>query len=491
MNRALRRISLASLLLFVLLLLNANYVQAFEANSMSSDPGNGRTFSEQFQYQRGAILTEDNKVIADSRAVKGIYKYQRYYPAGPEYAPVTGFDSIYSETGIELAEDRQLSGSDPALAVHNLIDLITGKPKKGATVQLTINSVAQNAAYSALKAMGREAGVVALNPQSGAVLALASYPTFDPNQLATFDGTQLNKVDKALIADPRHPLINNALNTTFPPGSTFKVVTGSTALSTGKVADANTPVSAPTKLTLPDTTNQLINDSGAACNNGSNPSGNGKVPLIYAFTVSCNTVFGALGEQLGGAALRDQANKFGMNDPNLTIPLPVAPSNYPPVSAPSLTAYSAIGQYSDTVTPLQEAMFAAAIANHGTLMRPYLVSQVQAPDLQPISSASQSVLSQAVSPQVAANLQAMMIQVVANPAGTAHNIFMPNLEIAGKTGTAQNSSTLDDSVFTCFTPVGVGNRTIAVGVVVKGGGFGAAAAAPIAQQVIKAYLRVP
>ena len=145
-------------------------------------------------------------------------------------------------------------------------------------------------------------------------------------------------------------------------------MTSSTALSTGKVADANTPVSAPTKLTLPDTTNQLINDSGAACNNGSNPSGNGKVPLIYAFTVSCNTVFGALGEQVGGAALRDQANKFGMNDPNLTIPLPVAPSNYPPVSAPSLTAYSAIGQYSDTVTPLQEAMFSAAVANNGTLI---------------------------------------------------------------------------------------------------------------------------
>ncbi len=490
MNRALRRISLACLVMFVLLLVNANYVQAFEGNSLATQKGNARTFSEQFQYQRGAIVTADNKVIADSRAVKGIYKYQRYYPAGPEYAPVTGFDSIYSETGIEQAEDRQLSGSDPALAVHNLIDLVTGKPKKGATVQLTINSVAQQAAYSALTTMGREAGVVALNPQSGAVLALASYPTFDPNQLATFDGNQLNKVDKALIADPHHPLINNAISTTFPPGSTFKIVTSSTALSSGKVADANTPVSAPTKLTLPDTTNQLINDSGAACNNGSNPSGNGKVPLIYAFTVSCNTVFGALGEQLGGAALRDQANKFGMNDPNLTIPLPVAQSNYPPVSAPSFTAYSAIGQYSDTVTPLQEAMFSAAVANNGTLMKPYLVQKITAPDLTPIFAASPNTFSTALTPAAASQVKQMMISVVQSPVGTAHaTAFRSNIEIAGKTGTAQNgvnNSGLDDAVFTCFAPAN--NPQIAVGVVVKGGGFGADAAAPIAVKIIEAYL---
>src|ERR1019366_4824811 len=199
-----------------------------------------------------------------------------------------------------------------------------------------------------------------------------------------------NKVDKALIADPHHPLIDNALSTTFPPGSTFKIVTGSTALSTGKVADANTPVSAPTKLTLPDTTNQLINDSGAACNN----------------------VFGALGEQVGGAALRDQANKFGMNDPNLTIPLPVAQSNYPPVSAPSLTAYSAIGQYSDTVTPLQEAMFSAAVANNGTLMKPYLVQKITAPDLTPIFAATPNTFSTALTPAAASSVKQMMISVV-------------------------------------------------------------------------------
>jgi peptidoglycan glycosyltransferase len=491
MNRALRRISLACLVMFVLLLVNANFVQAFEANSLANKPGNARTFSQQFQYQRGAIVTADNKTIAESRAVKGIYKYQRNYPNGPVYAPVTGFNSIYSATGIEQAENRQLSGSDPALAVHNLLDMISGKPKRGATVQLTINSAAQQAAYDGLKATGLQGGVVALNPQTGAVLAMASYPSFDPNQLATFDGTALNKVDKQLLADPNQPLTNKAINATFPPGSTFKIVTSATAFSARNYTP-DTRVYAPTKLKLPQTSNQLINFDGEACNDGSNPTGTGKVPIIFAFTVSCNTVFGNLGMTLGGAALRAQAGKFGMNDPNLTIPLPVSPSNYPAVSAPSFTAYSAIGQYSDTVTPLQEAMFSAAIANGGTLMTPYMVQKITAPDLTPLETASPATLSTTVTPSVASDVKRMMINVVQSPQGTAHAAaFLPNIEIAGKTGTAQNganNSGLDDAVFTGFAPANSPNPQIAVGVIVKGGGLGADASAPIAVKVIQAYM---
>ena len=491
MNRALRRISLACLAMFVLLLVNANYVQAFEANNLASKPGNARTFTDQFQYQRGSIVTADNKTIAESRPVKGIYKYRRYYPYGPMYAPVTGFDSIYSATGIEQAENRQLAGSSPDLAVHNLINLVTGKPQRGATVQLTINSAAQQAAYSAMQTMGHEAGVVALNPQTGAILALASYPTFDPNQLTTFDGTQLNKIYNQLNANASHPLLSNALSETFPPGSTFKIVTSSTAFSSGKYTP-DTPVFAPTSLTLPDTTNKLINDGGETCNNGSNPTGNGKVPVIYAFTVSCNTVFGNLGEQLGGTALRAQANKFGMNDANLAIPLAVAQSNFPAVSEADFTAFSAIGQYSDTVTPLQEAMFSAAIANNGVLMKPYLVQKIIAPDLTSLETTASTTYSTPVTPAVASDVKRMMISVVQSPVGTAHaTAFLPNIEIAGKTGTAQNgisNSNLDDAVFTCFAPANSPNPSIAVGVVVKGGGFGADAAAPIAVKVIKAYL---
>ena len=236
MNRALRRVSLICLVMFVLLLVNVNYVQGFEASSLANEPGNGRTFTATLQFQRGSIVTSDQKIVAYSTMNKNFGEYQRHYTDGPVYAPVTGYSTLFSQTGIEQAEDKQLNGSDPALEVHNLIDLISGKPKKGATVTLTINSVAQQAAYQALKASGRESGVVAINPQTGAILALASYPTFDPNELATLDGTKLIKVDKRLLADPAHPLINNAIDTTFPPGSTFKIVTSSTAFQTGKVA---------------------------------------------------------------------------------------------------------------------------------------------------------------------------------------------------------------------------------------------------------------
>jgi penicillin-binding protein A len=491
MNRALRRISLVVLGMFLLLLLSVNYVQAFEPSSLAVQRGNARVFSQQYQYQRGSILTSNNKTIAESVHVKGIYSYQRSYPDPLVYAPVTGYDSLYSSTGIEKTEDKFLSGSDPQLTVHNLIDLVTGKPRRGATVQLTINSAAQTAAYNALKETGLPSGAVALDPKTGAVLALASYPTFNPNKYATFNSAQLKRADNRYLNDPAQPLLNRAINQTFPPGSTFKVVTSSTAFSTGKY-NPQTRVYAPTNLKLPGTTKELINFDNLPCDNGSNPTGNGKVPFIYAFTVSCNTVFGNLGMQLGDNAIRQQAVKFGMNDANLRIPLPVSASSYPPIPGndPALTAYSAIGQYSDQVTPLQEAMFSAAIANNGTLMTPYMVQKVTAPDLTPLETAQPTPLGQTVSPSVAANVSQMMVDVVKQPYGTAHNTaFLPNIAIAAKTGTAQNGANntgLDDAVFTCFAPVS--NPQIAVGVIVKGGGLGADASAPIAVKIIQAYL---
>jgi peptidoglycan glycosyltransferase len=488
MNRALRRVSLICLVLFVLLLVNVNYVQGFEASSLATKPGNGRTFSATLQFQRGSIVTSDQKVVAYSKMNKTFGEYQRHYPFGKMYAPVTGYDTLYSQTAIEQAENKDLAGTDPALEVHNLIDLISGKPKKGATVELTVNSVAQQAAWNALKASGRESGVVAINPQTGAILALASYPTFDPNLLATLDGKKLISNDKKLLADPAHPLINNAISTTFPPGSTFKIVTSSTAFQTGKVADQFTQVPAPTRLNLPGSTTQLINDNGSAC-------GSGRVQLIYAFTVSCNTAFGDLGLHLSGAALRAQANKYGFNEPNLTLApqMNVAQSNFPLYSDPAQRAGGAIGQQSDTVTPLQEAMLSATVANNGVLMKPYLVQKVTAPDLSAVQTATPTPLSTAVTPTQAAHLQAMMTSVVQSSLGTAHATagtqVTGGIEIAGKTGTAQNginNSGLDDAVFTGYAPTT--NPQIAVGVVVKGGGFGADAAAPIAVAIIKAYL---
>jgi len=496
MNRALLRVSLACLALFVLLLLNVNYVQAFETTKLADEPHNVRVFDAQFTFQRGAILAGGDGAdvrIAESRLIKGTDVYQRFYPDGKVYAPVTGYDTIYGKTGIEESENGLLAGTDPRLAVHNFTALLTGKQKQGAAVDLTISPAAQNAAYKALSGDGgHAAALVAIQPSTGAILALASYPTFDPNVLTTFNGTQFDKIDNQLLRDPGQPLLNRAIQETYPPGSSFKVVTSSATLSTPRlnVTSPGTLVPAPTTLTLPNG-NHLINDGGEVC-------GDGHPPLIQAFWQSCNTAFGSLGIKLTAPVLRSYSSQFGMNRP-LSIPLPVVPSVMPEVTGwkdPSLTAFSAIGQFNDAVTPLQEALFAAAIANHGTLMYPYLVQQVVGPGLSVIERAQPGTLKQAVTPTVAADVQSMMYEVTHNPGGTAYATAGPQatggITIDGKTGTAENgvsNGSPNDAVFTCFVPgTNGGPSPIAVGVIVQGGGFGADAAAPLAVQVIKAYL---
>jgi peptidoglycan glycosyltransferase len=439
----------------------------------------GREPATQFHHGRGEIIAAGGPgkpvVIAETRPVKGGI-YQRYYPAGPVYAPVTGYDSIYASastsgaTGIEQAENKLLAGTAPSQA--------------GATVYLTINPAAQAAAYQALARFGKPAGLVAIDPRTGAILALASYPTFNPNLYATPSSAELAKIDTRYRDNPGDPLLNRAINDTFPPGSTFKIVTSSTAYSTGAVASPSTTIPAPQFYHLPGSTAVLTNDDDQTC-------GDGNPQIILAFTLSCNTAFGKLGARLGGAALHEYANLYGFNTPDLTIPLPVSPSDYPLLTGPAQTALSAIGQFDDTVTPLQEAMLSAAVANGGKLMRPYLVSQVQAPDLSVIQHAQPTVLRQVISPRVAADVKAMMIQVTQSPDGTAYLTAGPpatSILIAGKTGTAQNgvnNTNLDDAVFTCFAPAS--NPQIAVGVIVKGGGL-AAAAAPLALKIVQAYL---
>jgi peptidoglycan glycosyltransferase len=353
-------------------------------------------------------------------------------------------------------------------------------------VALTISPRAQTAAYNALVREGHQGAVVAIDPRTGAILALASFPTFNPNQYATLNGTQLDQIDAANRANPQQPLLNRATEATFPPGSTFKIVTSSAAFTTGTVANTSSTVSAPVSLNL-NNGHTLINDDNGPCADG-NPA------IIEAFLLSCNTAFGNLGIKVGGANLHKFADLYGANSSSLQIPLPVTPSVIPTETAPPFEAYTAIGQFDDQVTPLQEAMFAATVANHGTLMTPYLVKEVLSPNATPVQSTTPSVLSQAVSPTVAGYLTQMMESVTNNPDGTAFataNQSIAGVEIAGKTGTAQNgvnNTGLNDAVFTCFAPAS--NPTIAVGVIVKGGGFGADAAAPIAVAVIRAYLKL-
>ncbi len=500
MNRALRRISIASLAMFILLLGWVNYLQVFRVNSLADEPGNIRIFNQQFKNQRGEIIADGGgkqQVIAESKLIKGGI-YQRHYPDPLPYAPVTGYDSIlgttspFGLTGIEQAENKYLAGTAPGLAVYNLKGLFSGHSKQGASVYLTIDPAVQQAAWQGLVAMGKPAAVVAINPSTGAILALASYPTFNPNEYATLSSAQLSKIDAAYRKDPSQPLVNRAINDTFPPGSTFKIVTSSTAFSTGKVQGPNAAIPAPQFYHLPGSTSVLNNDGDETC-------GNGKPPIAFAFALSCNTAFGELGVKLGGSALYKYANLFGFNNSGnpggapLTIPLTVSPSVYPHLTDPAQTAQSAIGQFDDQITPLQEAMMAATVANHGVLMTPYLVQEVRAPDQELVEQAHATVLRTVISSQVASYLTTMMTGVTHDTYGTAYAVANPSvtggIQIAGKTGTAQtgvNNDQASDAVFTCFAPIS--NPQIAVGVIVKGGGFGADAAAPIAVKVIEAYL---
>ena len=496
MNRALKRISIAVLVMVLVLMVNVNYLQAFETSSLASRPENSRAAFEANQYERGDIVTADGVKIATATPTNDTYRFLRVYKNGPTYAPVTGYDTIFSTSGVEQAEDSLLSGNGSQLAFRNFIDMITNKPQKGATVQLTINSKAQLAAYQGLQqtigTKNQVGGVVAINPSTGAILAMASYPSYDPNKLASHDVNTVTNYDKSLLRQSPSPLLNNAAQTTLPPGSTFKIVTSSAWLTQDTTRNTNSMVYSPQVLTLPQTTNKLHNDAGEICGNA---GVNGQTTIIQAFALSCDTTFGNLGMQLGGGALKSMAEKFGMNDTNLTIPgVTVAPSQY--VTPPSLplTAFSAIGQFSDTASPLQEAMFAAAIANGGTLMKPYLIQQVTASDLAVVQSTATSVLSQPVSSAVANNVKQMMVAVVQQGTASAFNSGAENgLQIAGKTGTAQNNlngvSANPDAVFTAFAPAD--NPKIAVGVIVQGAGYGATAAAPIAVAVIKAYLGIP
>jgi peptidoglycan glycosyltransferase len=499
LNRPIKRVSIAVLVLFLVLLVNVNYLQAVEAPSLANGQLNDRTEYNNSQVQRGNIVTSDGVTVATSKPSNDGFKYQRSYSDGAVYAPVTGYDTVFTAaqapnyaTGVERAENSLLSGTGDQLAFRNFIDMITNKPQKGATVDVTINSKAQQAAYAGLASIlagktingvQQVGGVVALNPSTGAILAMASYPSYDPNQLTVPNTTTAGDLVTKLTQENPSPLLNNASQTTLPPGSTFKIVTTSTWFNQSATHTPATPVYSPQPLKLPNG-NELNDDGGEPCGTGS-----GQTPVITAFAQSCNTPFANIGMVLGGQSIKSMADNYGFNTA-VNIPgVTTAASQFIDEPDASFTAYDAIGQHDTTETPLQEAMIAETVANGGVEMKPYLVQKVIASDLSVVSQTQPQELATPISPAVAAYEKQLMIAVVQDSDGTANafNAGAEGVEIAGKTGTAQNGqSAQSDAVFTAFAPAD--NPKIAVGVMIEGGGYGAQAAAPIAVAVIKAYL---
>jgi peptidoglycan glycosyltransferase len=475
-NRPIRRLSIACLVLMMSLLIADNLIQIVEAGSLRDKPQNSRQREMDLARQRGPIVV-DGKSVAESLPVNDVYKYQRRYPGGSLYAPVTGYFSIVSSTQVEQSENGVLSGQDNRLFIRRLSDYFTGRQPKGGTVELTLDAATQEAAAAALG--NRKGAVVALNPKTGAILALVTSPSFDPNLLAVHDGTTLNNNDRALNADPAKPLLDRATELTYPPGSTFKLITAAAALSSGKYTP-DTQIDAPNVLQLPQSTNTLGNFGGETC------SGTQRESLLDALKTSCNTAFAKLGLTLGANAISDQARKFGFDTTISGFPLRQAASVFPTNIDLPETALSAIGQYDVRTTPLQMAMVAAAIANGGKEMKPYIVKQTLAPDLSTLQTAVPQQIAQPIDGNVAAELTTMMTAVVNG--GTGVNAAIPGIQVAGKTGTAQNAvGQAPHSWFVGFAPADNPEVAVCVFVENSGGdlnGQGGTIAAPIAATVM-------
>jgi peptidoglycan glycosyltransferase len=483
-NRRIRQVAVAVLIMFAALLINSNVVQVVEASGLKANPHNVRVLYSEYSHQRGPIVAAGRNV-AQSVATNDALKYLRTYPGADEYAPITGYYSlVVGASGLEQVEDPVLAGTADQLFIKRLSDEITGRTPQGGSVVLTVDPRAQRAAYNGLH--GLRGAVVAIEPSTGAVLAMASSPSYDPSTLTTHHPLQITRTYHQLLHDPDDPLLNRAISQSYPPGSLFKVVTASAAFTSGRFTP-NTVVQSPSALRLPLTNTYLHNFGGETCGNGQTST------VADAFRISCNTAFANIGLSVGINALARQARAFGIGE-SLKIPLSVAASQFASNANRPNTALSAIGQYDDSLTPLQAAMIGATIANGGTQMKPYIVAETRAPDASVLSRTTPQVLRQSVSPQVASAVTSIMELVVSNGTGTAAQI--PGITVAGKTGTAQHGlpsqHLAPDAWFVSFAPAE--HPKIAVAVLVEDGGSlgsdatGGAVAAPIAKSVMCAVL---
>ncbi len=473
-------------MLFLALMANATYLQFWKASSLDDDPLNQRVQQASYSSERGAILV-GRTPVAQSTPSDDRYEYQREYPQPLMYAPLTGYFTFGDSTGIESAQNDVLSGEDPRFFVRNLVDLVSNEQQSGGSVELTINAKAQRAAYDGLSALGEgvEGSVVALEPDTGKILAMVSLPTFDPNDLASHDFDAVAKTYKNLDQDPGDPLLNRAIQTRIFPGSTFKIVTAAAALESGKYdASADTLVPGGATFQLPQTSGDsgLVDNEGRAC-------GGDEITFRQAMEQSCNTTFAQLAIEVGAEGMLEQAEKFGFNSDYLEDLGGQARSVYPTQLDPPQLGQTGFGQFDVQATPLQMAMVVAAVANDGVVMRPYVVSEVQSPDYD-AATAEPKELSEAVSSQTADVLTDLLVSTVDN--GTASPAAIPNIAVAGKTGTAQRGipGAPPYAWFVSFAPASDAQVAVAVmieeapGQEIAGGRLGG----PIAKAVMEAIL---
>ncbi|MEV6211245.1 penicillin-binding transpeptidase domain-containing protein [Kitasatospora sp. NPDC051914] len=478
-----RRAGTFCLLLIVALAAQATRVQIFQADALNHNKANQRLTVERYDQPRGNVLVAGEPVTG-STPTGGRYDYKRTYTDGPAFAAVTGYASqVYGNSQLEGIYDDLLSGADERLSSWAVWDAVARRQNPGGDVHTTIDPAAQQAA---LRGLGRQQGAVAaIEPATGRILALASTPSYDPGSFAGSSAADREAWTR-LRADTDQPMLNRALRQIYPPGSTFKVVTATAALSAGAVRDIHAPTGAPYPYVMPGTTTELVNDSRACDEAG--------LSLDEAMVNSCNSTMGWLGVQVGLERMASTAASFGFNDASLDVPVRAARSNFDTRMNASQVALSSIGQYDTAATPLVMAMVAAGVANNGTVMHPQLVDKLTRSDGTAVQVMHPELYRQAMSPGVAAQVQQLMVDVVEE--GTGRRARIPGATVGGKTGTAQHGTGNGDTPYAWFIgwarPDTGGVPPVAVAVVIADSKAtdvtGGSLAAPIARSVLQAVL---
>jgi peptidoglycan glycosyltransferase len=477
-NRRIFYLGIALLVCFGALFLQMNYVQVVEASKLANAPGNSRTITEDYSKPRGFIQTSDGVVVAKSVSSNDLYKYQRQYPTGPLFGQITGYDSfIYGVGGgVEQTYNSQLVGKN--LPISSIKDLLSNRSTTG-NITLTVSDKVQSAARAALG--GKVGSVIAMDPSTGAILAMYSNPSYDPSPLASHNAADERQAWTLLNANPSSPLLPRSYRETYPPGSTFKVVDSAAVFDHDpSLAQKSYPTVG--TIPLPETTNTLHNYNFEVCG--------GLLPQL--FQVSCDTGFGQIGLDLGAGNLSSEASAFGFNAvPPLDLP-EAARSTFPPASYFSqnqpLLAYAAIGQSVVTATPLQMALVAETIADGGTTMAPHVMSDITDSQGNVLARYTPKAWLHPTSAATAAQVTSIM-ELVTQGNGTAADLVIPGVKVAAKTGTAQTGHHSTDDWMVAFAPAGAPKVAVAVSVPNQAASAtGDTVAGPITLAVLKAAL---
>jgi penicillin-binding protein A len=485
MNAKIRSLALGMMALYVVLFGMLSWTSVFNADAYETHPLNNRDVVRSFARERGEIQSADGVTLARSYPIDDKYKFQREYPTGDLFGHITGWYSFaLGSDGVEKTYNELLAGETVEQQIQSLSDLFIERERVGDVV-LTLRADLQQLAKDQLGE--REGSIVVLDPRDGAILAMWSWPSYDPNFLATHDLDAARAARTLLDASPRKPMLPKTFRENYPPGSTFKIVTAAAGLENGQMAiDSQYPVE--TAWTPPMTTRPVRNFGGSACGG----------TFVEIIAKSCNIPFAKIGVQLGPDAMVTQAERFGFN---ATVPLDLpapALSRFPKVDefvqdTPKL-AQSSFGQNDVRATPLEMALVAAAVGNNGVIYTPHVMSEVRDSDGQSVRRWRNSIWKRAFSPETALALRTAMVDVVNN--GTGKNAALPLIQVAGKTGTAQLGSDPPSSHawFIGFAPAEA--PTVAVAVIVNAQPgvsevTGGRVAAPIGQAMLSAVFQLP